>query len=326
MAQYDYDLFTIGAGSGGVRASRMSAYYGAKVAVAEERYLGGTCVNVGCIPKKLLVYAAHFGEDFEDAAGFGWTVGERHVDWAKLIANKNAEISRLNGVYRKLLQDSGVTIIESHARVVDPHTVVVDGKKITAKYILLAVGGWPMVPEFPGSEHAVTSNEIFFLPNLPRRMIIVGGGYIGVEFAGIFHGLGVEVTQLYWDRLFLRGFDDDCRETLTDEMRKKGIDLRFNADIEKIEKNGTSLRATLNGGATIEADQILYATGRLPNTASLGLEEVGVQMKRERLGRRRRLFENQRRQHLCYRRLHRTYDADAGCHRRRARSGRDPFQ
>ena len=278
MAQYDYDLFTIGAGSGGVRASRMSASYGAKVAVAEERYLGGTCVNVGCIPKKLLVYAAHFGEDFEDAAGFGWTVGERHVDWAKLIANKNTEINRLNGVYRKLLQDSGVTIMESRAEVVDPHTVVIDGKKITAKYILIAVGGWPVIPELPGSEHAITSNEIFFLLTLPRKMIIVGGGYIGVEFAGIFHGLGVEVTQLYWDRLFLRGFDDDCRETLTDEMRKKGIDLRFNTDIEKIEKSSTGLRATLNG-ATIEADQILYATGRLPNTASLGLEETGVQIK-----------------------------------------------
>ena len=279
MAQYDYDLFTIGAGSAGVRASRMSAFYGAKVAVAEERYLGGTCVNVGCIPKKLLVYAAHFGEDFEDAAGFGWTVGERHVDWAKLIANKNTEINRLNGVYRKLLEDSGVTIMESRAEVVDPHTVVVDGKKITAKYILIAVGGWPVIPELPGSEHAITSNEIFFLPTLPRKMIIVGGGYIGVEFAGIFHGLGVEVTQLYWDRLFLRGFDDDCRETLTDEMRKKGIDLRFNADIEKIEKSGTGLRATLNEGATIEADQILYATGRVPNTAALGLERTGVQMK-----------------------------------------------
>ena len=279
MAQYDYDLFTIGAGSGGVRASRMSAFYGAKVAIAEERYLGGTCVNVGCIPKKLLVYAAHFGEDFEDAAGFGWTVGERHVDWAKLIANKNTEINRLNGVYRKLLQDSGVTIMESRAEVVDPHTVVIDAKKITAKYILIAVGGWPVIPALAGSKHAITSNEIFFLPTLPRKMIIVGGGYIGVEFAGIFHGLGVEVTQLYWDRLFLRGFDDDCRETLTDEMRKKGIDLRFNADIEKIEKSGTGLRATLNEGATIEADQILYATGRVPNTASLGLEETGVQMK-----------------------------------------------
>ena len=279
MAQYDYDLFTIGAGSGGVRASRMSASYGAKVAVAEERYLGGTCVNVGCIPKKLLVYAAHFAEDFEDAAGFGWTVGERHIDWAKLIANKNTEINRLNGVYRKLLQDSGVTIMESRAEVVDPHTVVIDAKKITAKYILIAVGGWPVIPALAGSKHAITSNEIFFLPTLPRKMIIVGGGYIGVEFAGIFHGLGVEVTQLYWDRLFLRGFDDDCRETLTDEMRKKGIDLRFNADIEKIEKSGTGLRATLNEGATIEADQILYATGRVPNTASLGLEETGVQMK-----------------------------------------------
>ena len=279
MAQYDYDLFTIGAGSAGVRASRMSAFYGAKVAVAEERYLGGTCVNVGCIPKKLLVYAAHFGEDFEDAAGFGWTVGERHVDWAKLIANKNTEINRLNGVYRKLLEDSDVTIMESRAEVVDPHAVVIDGKKITAKYILIAVGGWPVIPELPGSEHAITSNEIFFLPTLPRKMIIVGGGYIGVEFAGIFHGLGVEVTQLYWDRLFLRGFDDDCRETLTDEMRKKGIDLRFNADIEKIEKSGTGLRATLNEGATIEADKILYATGRVPNTAALGLERTGVQMK-----------------------------------------------
>jgi glutathione reductase (NADPH) len=227
MAQYDYDLFTIGAGSGGVRASRMSASYSAKVAVAEERYLGGTCVNVGCIPKKLLVYAAHFSEDFEDAAGFGWTVGERHVDWAKLIANKNAEISRLNGVYRKLLQDSGVTIIESRAEVVDPHTVAVGGKKITAKYILIAVGSWPTVPEFPGSEYAITSNEIFFLPTLPKKVIIVGGGYIGAEFAGIFHGLGVEVTQLYWGPLFLRGFDDDCRKTLAvvvDDYSKTDVD------------------------------------------------------------------------------------------------------
>jgi glutathione reductase (NADPH) len=279
MAQYDYDLFTIGAGSGGVRASRVSASYGAKVAVAEERYLGGTCVNVGCIPKKLLVYAAHFSEDFEDAAAYGWTVGERRLDWAKLIANKNAEIDRLNGVYRRLLQVSGVTIIESRAEVVDPHTVIVDGKKITAKYILIAVGGWPAVPEFPGSEHAITSNEIFFLPALPRKVIIVGGGYIGVEFAGIFHGLGVEVTQLYWEALFLRGFDDDCRKSLADEMRKKGIDLRFNANIEKIERSAAALRATLNGNATITADQILYATGRVPNTNCLGLENVDVRIK-----------------------------------------------
>jgi glutathione reductase (NADPH) len=279
MAQYDYDLFTIGAGSGGVRASRMSASYGARVAVAEERYLGGTCVNVGCIPKKLLVYAAHFSEDFEDAAGFGWTVRDRHVDWEKLITNKNTEITRLNGVYRKLLQDSGVTIFESRAEVVDPHTVVLNGTKITANYILIAVGSWPEVPNFPGSEFAMTSNEIFFLPELPEKMIIVGGGYIGVEFAGIFHGLGVEVTQLYWETLFLRGFDDDCRKALAEEMRKKGIDLRFKADIEKIEKRGPRLRATLKDGVVLEADQILYATGRLPNTRSLGLENTGVQIK-----------------------------------------------
>jgi glutathione reductase (NADPH) len=194
MERYDYDLFTIGAGSGGVRASRVSASYGARVAVAEERYLGGTCVNVGCIPKKLLVYASHFSQEFEDAAGFGWTVGESRVDWSKLISNKNREINRLNGVYRKLLEDSGVTIIDQRAEIADAHTVVVNGKKITAKYILVSVGSWPKVPRFPGSQHAITSNEAFYLPSLPRKVVIVGGGYIGVEFAGIFHGLGVEVT------------------------------------------------------------------------------------------------------------------------------------
>jgi len=279
MAQYDYDLFTIGAGSGGVRASRMSASYGAKVAVAEERYLGGTCVNVGCIPKKLLVYASHFSTDFQDAAGFGWSVGERHVDWAKLIANKNKEISRLNDVYRKLMQDSGVTIIEDHAEIADPHTIVVDGKRITAKYILVAVGSWPLVPEIPGSEHAITSNEAFYLPSLPRKVIIVGGGFIGAEFAGIFHGLGTEVVQLYRGPLFLRGFDDDCRETLAAEMRKKGIDLRFNTDIERIEKAGGILRATLTEGTTLDTEQVFYATGREPNTRSLGLEKAGVRMR-----------------------------------------------
>ena len=279
MAQYDYDLFTIGGGSGGVRASRVSASYGAKVAIAEERYLGGTCVNVGCIPKKLLVYAAHFSEDFEDAAGFGWTVGERHVDWAKLIANKDKEINRLNRVYRKLLEDSGVTVIDDRAEAVDPHTVIINGKKITAKHILVAVGSWPVVPKIPGSEHAITSNEAFYLPSLPRKVIIVGGGYIGVEFAGIFHGLGVDVMQLYRGPLFLRGFDDDCRETLAEEMRKKGIDLRFNTDIEKIEKTGEGLRTTLTGRTTVDVDRILYATGRDPNTRSLGLEKAGVRMR-----------------------------------------------
>ena len=279
MTAYDFDLFTIGAGSGGVRASRVAASYGAKVAVAEERYLGGTCVNVGCIPKKLLVYASHFRDDFEDAAGFGWTVGERRIDWKKLIENKNKEIARLNSIYQKLLEDAGVKILDSRAEIAGPHTVVVNGKSISARYILVAVGSWPMVPEFPGSQYAITSNEAFYLPSLPRKVIIVGGGYIGVEFAGIFHGLGVEVTQLYWGPLFLRGFDDDCRWTVAEEMKKRGIDLRFDADISAIEKLETGLRATLNNGSTIEAAQILYATGRLPNTGSLGLERAGVKTK-----------------------------------------------
>ena len=279
MAQYDYDLFTIGAGSGGVRASRMSASFGARVAVAEERYLGGTCVNVGCIPKKLLVYAAHYGEDFDDAAGFGWMVGERRVDWAKLIANKNKEISRLNGVYRKLLGDSGVEIFEGHAEILDPHTVALDGKKFTAKYILVAVGSWPVVPKFPGSEHAITSNEAFYLPTLPKRVVIVGGGYIGAEFAGIFHGLGAHTTQLYRGASFLRGFDDDIRTTLAAEMLKRGIDLRFKVDITRIEKIGDTLRATLTDGDIIETNKILYATGRLPKTRELGLERAGIELR-----------------------------------------------
>jgi glutathione reductase (NADPH) len=278
MARYDYDLFTIGAGSGGVRASRMSASFGAKVAVAEELYLGGTCVNVGCIPKKLLVYAAHYGEDFSDAAGFGWSVAEPRLDWARLIANKNKEINRLNGVYRKLLGDAGVEILDGHAEVLDPHTVSLDGRKITAKYILVAVGSWPAVPRFPGFEHAITSNEAFYLSSLPRRVVIVGGGYIGVEFAGIFHGLGAHTTQLYRGKSFLRGFDDDIRITLADEMRKRGIDLRLQTDIVKIEKTGDVLRATLTDGSLVEAEQIMYATGRLPKTRGLGLEKAGVQL------------------------------------------------
>ena len=276
MGQYDYDLFTIGAGSGGVRASRMSASFGAKVAVAEERYLGGTCVNVGCIPKKLLVYAAHYGEDFGDAAGFGWTVNDPRLDWTKLIANKDKEITRLNGVYRKILGDSGVEILDGYAEILDPHTVSLDGKKMTAKYILAAVGGWPVVPTFPGSEYAITSNEAFYLPSLPERVIVVGGGYIGVEFAGIFHGLGARTIQLYRGESFLRGFDDDIRTTLAAEMLKRGVDLRFKSDIEKIDKAGAILSARLTDGSVIDADQILYATGRLPKTRGLGLENAGV--------------------------------------------------
>jgi glutathione reductase (NADPH) len=279
MTQYDYDLFTIGAGSGGVRGSRIAASFGAKVAVAEESALGGTCVNVGCIPKKLLVYASHYSDDFRDAAGFGWTVGPRSIDWAKLIANKDTEIHRLNGVYRKLLEDTGVEIIEGHAQVLDPHTIAVNGKRYTAEYILIAVGSWPSIPVFPGSEHVITSNEAFYLPELPNKVVVVGGGYIGVEFAGIFHGLGAETAQLYRGDLFLRGFDNDIRLTLADEMLKRGIDLRFKSDIAKIEKHGNILNATLIDGSVIEANQILYATGRVPKTRNLGLENAGVELR-----------------------------------------------
>lgn len=278
MAQYDFDLFTIGAGSGGVRASRMSASFGAKVAVAEELYLGGTCVNVGCIPKKLLVYASHYAEDFADASGFGWTAERPRFDWPQLIANKNKEIQRLNGIYRKILGDAGVEIIEGRAQVVDPHTVSVNGKEFTAKYILAAVGSWPVVPMIPGAEYAITSNEAFFLPSLPERVIIVGGGYIGVEFAGIFHGLGAQTTELYRDTLFLRGFDQDIRFTLAEEMAKRGIDLRFKTDITKIVKSNGKLIATLTDGSMLEAEQILYATGRESKTPDLGLVEAGVKL------------------------------------------------
>ncbi len=278
MAGYDFDLFTIGAGSGGVRASRMSAAFGAKVAVAEERYLGGTCVNVGCIPKKLLVYASHYGEDLQDAAGYGWAAAGQ-FDWSRLIANKDKEIRRLNEIYRKLLSDAGVTIIEAHAEVIDPHTVLIDGRKITARFILVAVGSWPMVSNFPGAVHAITSNEAFYLSALPKRVVIVGGGYIGVEFAGIFHGLGVQTTQLYRNELFLRGFDIDIRTSLAEEMRKRAINLRFKTDIARIDKAEDGLMATLTDGSMIEADQILYATGRISKTPNLGLENAGVALK-----------------------------------------------
>ncbi|MEX2615869.1 MAG: glutathione-disulfide reductase [Alphaproteobacteria bacterium] len=278
MSEYDYDLFTIGAGSGGVRASRISASYGARVAIAEERYLGGTCVNVGCVPKKLLVYASHFSEDFEDAAGFGWTVGARSFNWSKLIENKNREIERLNGIYERLLSNAGVEIFRGTATVVDPHTVSINGKTVSAKYILVATGGWPVVPDIPGKEHAITSNEAFFLESLPERVLIAGGGYIAVEFAGIFNGLGCNVTQLYRGPHFLRGFDDDVRSFLADEMRKKGVDLRFNANIARIVKKGDVYLAALEDGTEIETDLIMYATGRVVKSRGIGLEEAGVEL------------------------------------------------
>lgn len=280
MSSFDYDLFVIGAGSGGVRASRMAASkFGKRVAVAEDRHLGGTCVNVGCVPKKLLVYASHYSEDFHEARGFGWTVGDSSFDWKTLIANKDQEIGRLNGIYGNLLANAGVDLIEGRATVVDAHTVAVGDKRYTAEKILVAVGGWPVVPDIPGKEHVITSNEAFYLDDLPKRVIVVGGGYIAVEFAGIFNGLGSQVTQLYRGPLFLRGFDQDVREFLAGEMRKKDIDLRFNSNIATVEKTDGGLIATLEDGSTIEADVIMYATGRAPKVEGLGLEQAGVEMR-----------------------------------------------
>ncbi|WP_332763106.1 glutathione-disulfide reductase [Pseudomonas koreensis] len=276
---YDFDLYVIGAGSGGVRAARFAAGFGAKVAVAESRYLGGTCVNVGCVPKKLLVYGAHFAEDFEQASGFGWNLGEANFDWATLIANKDREINRLNGIYRNLLVNSGVTLHEAHAKIVGPHEVEVKGERFTAKNILIATGGWPQIPEIPGSEHAIGSNEAFFLKELPKRVLVVGGGYIAVEFAGIFHGLGANTTLLYRGDLFLRGFDGAVRKHLHEELTKRGMDLQFNADIARIDKQADgSLKATLKDGRVLEADCVFYATGRRPMLDNLGLENTGVQL------------------------------------------------
>jgi glutathione reductase (NADPH) len=275
---YDFDLFVIGAGSGGVRAARFAAGYGARVAVAESRYLGGTCVNVGCVPKKLLVYGAHYAEDFEQARGYGWSAGTS-FDWATLIANKDREIQRLNGIYRKLLVDSGVTLLEGHARLCDAHCVEVDGQRFSAEHILIATGGWPAVPDIPGREHAITSNEAFYLPERPNRVLVVGGGYIAVEFASIFHGVGARTSLLYRGDLFLRGFDGAIRAHLRDELAKKGLDLQFNADIARIDKQADgSLLATLNDGRTLEADCIFYATGRRPMLDGLGLESAGVEL------------------------------------------------
>lgn len=278
MAKYDFDLFTIGAGSGGVRASRVAGQYGARVAVAEERYLGGTCVNVGCIPKKLLVYASEFGEAFDDAAGFGWAVDERTVNWKRLIENKNREIERLNGVYERLLAGAGVTIMRGHATLRDRHTVELGGQRHTAEYILIATGGWPVVPPIPGAEHAITSNEAFFLDRLPAHVLLVGGGYIAAEFAGIFHGLGTRVTLIHRGPALLRGFDHDLRAMLGQEIRKRGIDLRLNIQVRAIERVAGGLRATLTDGAALDADCVMFATGRSPNTRGIGLETAGVEL------------------------------------------------
>lgn len=283
QSTYDYDLFVIGAGSGGVRAARMSASHGAKVAVAEEHRVGGTCVIRGCVPKKLFVYASQFSEHFEDSVGFGWTVPQEPVfDWKTLIANKDKEIDRLNGIYIRNLTNSGVEIVDDRAVLKDQHTVhlVNENRDVTAKNILIAVGAWPNLPSIPGIEHAISSNEAFDLEELPKRVVVVGGGYIAVEFAGIFNGLGVETTLMYRGPLILRGFDQDLRRNLQEEIVKKGMNLRLESDIAAIEKQADgTLLLTLKGGETVTTDAVMYATGRLPNTASLGLETVGIETK-----------------------------------------------
>ena len=279
MPQYDFDLFTIGAGSGGVAASRRAGSYGARVAICEDNRIGGTCVHRGCVPKKLLVYGAHFRQDLEDAAGYGWSLSEPGFDWKKLQAAKDKELARLDGVYRRLLRDSGVQLVEGRGRVVDAHTVEVNGQRYTAGRILVATGSRPFLPEVPGIEHALSSDGALTLPELPQRIAIVGGGYIGVEFAGIFSALGAKVMMLIRGDTVLRGFDDDVRSMLTQEMRKKGIDLRpetFIRDMEKRPDGTLSLLTRM--GDTLEVDAVLYATGRVPNTQGLGLVEVGVRL------------------------------------------------
>jgi glutathione reductase (NADPH) len=275
---YDYDLFVIGAGSGGVRAARMAAGFGARVAIAEERYLGGTCVNVGCVPKKLYVYAAEFGKAFQDARNFGWDAKMPAFDWATLRDNKKAEISRLNTVYEKLLTGSQARLINGRARIVGPHAVAVGDERHTADKILIATGGWPHIPEFPGSELAISSNEVFDLEQFPQRLAIVGGGYIAVEFAGIFNGLGARVSQLYRGPLFLRGFDTDIRAHAAQEIRKSGVDLRFEVNVQSITAVAGGLQVALTDDSTIEVDAVLYATGRKAHLQGLGLESVNVRL------------------------------------------------
>ncbi len=273
---YDYDLFVIGAGSGGVRAARMSAGYGARVAIAENTYLGGTCVNVGCVPKKLFVYGSHYAEDFADAAAYGWNATSEPFDWARLRDNKTREIERLNGVYRNLLTAAGVDIKWGRARLLDAHRVEVDGAVHSSERILIATGSWPSVPNVPGRELAITSNEAFYLETFPERAVVVGGGYIAVEFAGIFAGLGARTTLVYRGPMFLRGFDEEIREFVAAELEKKGIELRFSTLVTYIEEADGGRRLHLDDGTSLDTDQVLYATGRTPNTADLGLEAAGV--------------------------------------------------
>jgi glutathione reductase (NADPH) len=277
MPRYDFDMITIGAGSGGVASSRRAGSYGARVAICEELRVGGTCVLRGCVPKKLLVYGSQFAESFADAAGFGWTVVPPSFDWPALIEAKDKEIGRLSQIYINMLKNSGVEIIDGHAALVDPHTVETAGRSYTAENILIATGSWPETPRIPGIEHVISSNEALDLEELPGRIIIVGGGYIAVEFAGIFNGLGSEVVELIRRDELLYGFDDDIRVALGQEMRARGVELHSRTHVARIEKQEAGYSVSTTTGREFTADVVMYATGRAPNTKGLGLAEVGVQ-------------------------------------------------
>ena len=277
---FDYDLFVIGGGSGGVRAARVAAgETGAKVALAEEDRYGGTCVIRGCVPKKLMVYASEFPETIAAGRAYGWDMQDADFDWSVFRTRLHAELDRLEGIYRNLLNGSGVTMYDQRAKLADPHTVeLADGTRITARHILLATGGRPVLPQVDGIEHAITSNEMFLLDELPKSILIVGGGYIACEFAGIMNGLGVKTTQMLRSDQILRGFDDETRGFVADAMRGRGVDLRTNVNAVRIEKTDAGLSVTDTNGDTHLVDQVMYATGRRPNSDNLGLESLGVEM------------------------------------------------
>lgn len=275
---FDYDFLVIGGGSGGVRASRLAASLGARVAVVEAAQLGGTCVNVGCIPKKLLSHAAHFSQQAEEAKGYGWQLDKPQFDWATLIANKDREITRLNGVYDRMLAAAGVTVIHGHASLSGPHEVQVNGQSIQARHILIATGGTPRLPDIPGIEHAISSNEAFHLAQLPKRVVVVGGGYIAVEFASIFNGLGAQTTLLHRRQQLLRGFDADLGLHLVQEMAQLGVSFRWNEEILSIDKQTDGLHLQLQGGEQLVVDCVMYATGRVPLLEGLGLDAAGVKV------------------------------------------------
>jgi glutathione reductase (NADPH) len=283
MSDYDFDLFIIGAGSGGVRASRVAASHGARVAMAEEHRVGGTCVVRGCVPKKLLVYASHFAEDLQAAESFGWDVSGRRFDWATLRDNVLNEVTRLEGLYGQTLANNKVTLFAERAQISGPNSVrLASGEEVTAGTILAATGGWPFVPEFEGREHVLTSNEIFHLPELPKRILIAGGGYIANEFAGIFNGLGSEVMVVNRGDRILRGYDDQIADRLLQISTEKGVEFKFNAEIQSIVKNGDeSLSVVLSNGQTVDVDVVLVAAGRAPNSKNLGLEAVGVALDKQ---------------------------------------------